>query len=58
MPDQYDAIATLYGSVQHLPASSLEQPSVEAILGDITGLRCLDLACGLGRWSKFLLEKG
>ena len=58
MPDQYDAIATLYGSMQHLPAPSLEQPSVEAILGDITGLRCLDLACGLGRWSKFLLAKG
>jgi len=58
MPDQYDAIATLYGAMQDLPASSLEQPSVEAILGDITGLRCLDLACGLGRWSRFLLSKG
>jgi SAM-dependent methyltransferase len=58
MPDQYDAIATLYGAMQDLPAPSLEQPSVEAILGDITGLRCLDLACGLGRWSRFLLEKG
>lgn len=58
MPDQYDAIATLYGSMQYLPAPSLEQPSVKAILGDITGLHCLDLACGLGRWSKFLLEKG
>lgn len=58
MPDQYDAIATLYGKMQVLPAPSIEQPSVEAILGDITGLRCLDLACGLGRWSRFLLEKG
>ncbi|GAB7327522.1 hypothetical protein MBLNU13_g11388t1 [Cladosporium sp. NU13] len=58
MPDQYDAIATRYGKMQSLPASSLEQPSVEVILGDVTGLRCLDLACGLGRWSKFLLEKG
>lgn len=58
MPDQYDAIATHYSSIQHLPASSLEQPSVETILGDITGLRCLDLACGLGRWSKLLLSKG
>jgi len=58
MPDQYDAIATLYGKMQYLPAFSIQQPSVEAILGDITGLRCLDLACGLGRWSKFLLEKG
>jgi len=58
MPDQYDAIAALYGRMQDLPAPSIEQPSVEAILGDIIGLRCLDLACGLGRCSKFLLEKG
>jgi 2-polyprenyl-3-methyl-5-hydroxy-6-metoxy-1,4-benzoquinol methylase len=58
MPDQYDAIATLYGKMQPLPGPSIEQPSVEAILGDTTRLRCLDLACGLGRWSKFLLEKG
>jgi len=58
MPDQYDAIATLYGATKDLPAPSLEQPSVEAILGDITGLRCLDLVCGLGRWSKSLLYKG
>lgn len=58
MPDQYDAIATLYGAMQDLPAPSIEQPSVEAVLPDITGLRCLDLACGLGRWSRFLLGKG
>jgi SAM-dependent methyltransferase len=58
MPDQYDAIATRYGGMQALPAPSIERPSVEAILGDITGLRCLDLACGLGRWSKFLLDAG
>ena len=58
MPDQYDAIATLYGGLQDLPAPSIEQPSVEAVLGDITGLRCLDLACGLGRWSEFLLRNG
>jgi ubiquinone/menaquinone biosynthesis C-methylase UbiE len=58
MPDQYDTIATRYGGMQTLPAPSIEKPSVEAILGDITGLRCLDLACGLGRWSKFLLDAG
>lgn len=57
MPDQYDAIATRYGKMQDLPATSLEQPSVEAILGDTTDLRCIDLACGLGHWSKFLLSK-
>lgn len=58
MSTQYDAIATQYGGMKYLPAASLEGPSVDAIIGDITGLRCLDLASGLGRWSKYLLEKG
>ena len=44
--------------MQDLSTPALEQPSVEAILGDMSGLRCVDLACGLGRWSIFLLEKG
>jgi SAM-dependent methyltransferase len=58
MSTQYDAIAVQYGSMKDLPAGSLERPSVDAIIGNITGLRCLDLASGLGRWSKYLLEKG
>lgn len=58
MPTQYDAIATKYSGMKDFPAGSVENPSVDAILGDITGLRCLDLASGLGRWSKYLLEKG
>jgi SAM-dependent methyltransferase len=58
MPTQYDAIATKYSGMKDLPAGSVENPSVDAIIGNITGLRCLDLASGLGRWSKYLLEKG
>jgi SAM-dependent methyltransferase len=58
MPTQYDAIAAKYGGMQYLPAASLEAPSFDATIGDITGLRCLDLASGLGRWSRYLLEKG
>jgi SAM-dependent methyltransferase len=58
MSTQYDAIATQYSGMKDLPAGSLERPSVDAIIGNITGLRCLDLASGLGRWSKYLLEKG
>jgi SAM-dependent methyltransferase len=58
MSTQYDAIAAQYGGMKYLPAASLEAPSVDAIIGDITGLRCLDLASGLGRWSKYLLGKG
>lgn len=57
MSTQYDAIAVQYGSMKDLPAGSLERPSVDAIIGNITGLRCLDLASGLGRWSKYLLRK-
>ena len=55
---QYDAIATQYSGMKDFPAGSLKYPSVDAIIGNITGLRCLDLASGLGRWSKYLLEKG
>jgi 2-polyprenyl-3-methyl-5-hydroxy-6-metoxy-1,4-benzoquinol methylase len=44
--------------MKELSAGSLENASVDAIIGDITGLRCLDLASGLGRWSKYLLDKG
>lgn len=58
MATQDDSIASRYGSMQDMPASSIERPSIEAVIGDLTGLRCLELACGLGRWSKFLLEQG
>lgn len=58
MPDQYSTIATPYANIQFLPASSLELPCVAAILGPTDNVRCLDLACGLGRWTKYLLEHG
>lgn len=58
MSTQYDGIKTSYGSMEDLPAREVEKPSVERVLGDVTGQRCLDLACGLGRWSRYLIDKG
>jgi len=55
---QYDTIGARYGSMSELPAQSVEKPSVLRVLGDVQGLNCLDLACGLGRWSHLLVEQG
>ena len=41
-----------------MPCAAVELPSVLAVLGDVRGLNCLDLACGLGYWSQLLVEKG
>ena len=55
---QYDAIGTLYASMEDLPARAVENVSIKRVLGDVRGLKCLDLACGLGRWSHFLVHEG
>lgn len=41
-----------------LPCQAPEKPSVLRVLGNVEGLNCLDLACGLGRWSHVLIEQG
>jgi SAM-dependent methyltransferase len=58
MPTQYDAIGTRYNSMNNLPAIHPERPSAIAALGDISGKRALDLACGIGRYSRLLIELG
>ncbi|TKA64345.1 hypothetical protein B0A55_09547 [Friedmanniomyces simplex] len=58
MSTQYDAIGTRYSSMTELPCQAPEKPSVLKVLGDVTGQNCLDLACGLGRWSHLLVEEG
>ena len=58
MSTQYDAIGTRYNSMHDLPAIHLERPSAIAALGDISGKRALDLACGTGRYSRLLIELG
>lgn len=48
MSTQYNQIGSRYKAFKNLPAVDLEEPSVLKRLGDINGLKCLDLACGLG----------
>ncbi|KAF2110966.1 S-adenosyl-L-methionine-dependent methyltransferase [Lophiotrema nucula] len=55
---QYDKIGTKYASMADLPAVQPERPSVIAALGDIKGARCLDLACGLGRYAHLMHTLG
>lgn len=58
MPTQYDAIGTAYNNMHDLPGAQPEFPSAISALGNITDLRCLDLACGTGRYSRLLLSLG
>lgn len=58
MSTQYDKIGSSYKGLKSLPAADLEEPSVLKRLGSITGLECLDLACGLGHWTRFLVRQG
>ena len=58
MSAQYDAIGTRYISMHNLPAIHPERPSAIAALGDISGKRALDLACGTGCYCRLLIELG
>ncbi|KAF2010577.1 S-adenosyl-L-methionine-dependent methyltransferase [Aaosphaeria arxii CBS 175.79] len=51
---QYDQIGTKYKLMHELPAVEPEKPSVVEALGDIKGKKCLDLACGTGRYTHLL----
>ncbi|KAK7190580.1 hypothetical protein DPSP01_007238 [Paraphaeosphaeria sporulosa] len=55
---QYDAIGSKYGDIKSKPATQPEPPSVVEALGDVSGKRCLDLACGLGFYSALLVRLG
>lgn len=41
-----------------MPADAPNVPSVLSVLPAVKGLKCLDLACGLGRYSHLLIEQG
>ncbi|KAF2006421.1 S-adenosyl-L-methionine-dependent methyltransferase [Amniculicola lignicola CBS 123094] len=55
---QYDQIGSKYNTMHVLPSVEPERPSVLKALGDIKGLRCLDLACGTGRYTNLLHSLG
>ena len=55
---QYDSIGASYKNLYNLPGQAPEKASVINVLGDVKDLNCLDLACGLGRWSHLLVEQG
>lgn len=58
MATQYDEIGKRYANFKQLPLIPVETASIQARLGDVTGLNCLDLACGLGDWTRRLARQG
>ena len=59
MSTQYDDIGTAYGDLKTIPAARMERVNVrDAVAPYVKGARVLDLACGLGYYSRALLEWG
>lgn len=59
MNAQYDAIAEQYARTKHSPLRRwVEQPTFLGMVGDVHGLRVLDLACGEGFYTRSLKEAG
>ena len=59
MSAEYDAIAEEYRESKLLPFRvEVEQPTLLALLGDVRGLRVLDLACGDGTYSRLVRRLG
>jgi len=55
--DGYDLWSGTYDAYDN-PLVKLESPVVAATLGDVSGLRILDVGCGTGRHAKRLAEVG
>lgn len=56
---QYDAIAELYQRSKHSPVRRyVESYTFLGLLGDVKGLRVLDLACGEGFYTRLLHKAG
>jgi ubiquinone/menaquinone biosynthesis C-methylase UbiE len=59
MAAQYDAIAEQYARTRASPLRRwVEQPSFLQLIGDVRGLRVLDLACGDGFYTRALQAAG
>ena len=53
----YDRWSEIY-DVEQNPLISLEEPEVDRLLGDVAGLRIVDVGCGTGRHALRLAERG
>ncbi|GIZ43750.1 hypothetical protein CKM354_000696600 [Cercospora kikuchii] len=58
MSTQYDQIGSRHKSLEDSPVGEVDFESTSKALGDVSGLKVLDLACGIGRWSKWLVNNG
>jgi malonyl-CoA O-methyltransferase len=55
--DGYDRWAEIY-DVEGNPLTAMEEPHVDALLGDVRGLTVLDLGCGTGRHTQRMASRG
>lgn len=59
MDDQYEAIGAKYKAVKLKPSVAFtEVAAVVEMLGDLSGLSVLDLACGAGFYSRLIRNRG
>ena len=58
MSNQYDKIGSRWKTFKDQPVIDIEKPSVLKRLGSVEGLNCLDVACGMGHWSRLFVELG
>ncbi|KAJ7247732.1 S-adenosyl-L-methionine-dependent methyltransferase [Mycena rebaudengoi] len=58
MSFQYDSIGKNFNSMKTLPLQALTKRACHRSLGDLTGLKVLDLACGTGNDSIKLIASG
>ncbi|KAI5366009.1 putative S-adenosyl-L-methionine-dependent methyltransferase, Methyltransferase domain 25 [Septoria linicola] len=58
MSTQYNQIGTKHKSLEDSPIGEVDYETTSRALGDVKGLKILDLACGIGRWSKYLVQHG